>query len=70
MEFEDKRMWLKWLAVGCPMGREAEDCPVCEHRKMSLEEYIGYVDRMEMNKVEDIIEHHKTCLNKREGIYW
>lgn len=67
IEFHDKRTWMKWLFVACPMETELETCPFKEYRNIPAEESFILADKMEMEKIEGIIAYHKTCISERES---
>lgn len=60
------RMLLKRLAIGCPMGLAADDCPVSDLRTLPMEKRMIAVDMVAPEQVEEIIVRHKRCMEQRE----
>jgi len=64
---EDKKMLVKGLLIGCPMGEALDTCPGFEYRKYSIGSRIIIVDTMADEKVEDILVQHNACMKQRQG---
>ena len=62
----DVRVWIKGLVVACPLNNALPNCPFKDARKLPLIERIGVVNRMSVEQLEEIINHHKECLQMRE----
>lgn len=64
---EDKKAWVRELLIGCPFDEPLPDCPGCELRKLPIEKRIKAADEMTEKDLDNVINHHKCCLRKREG---
>lgn len=62
----DVKQWVKGLTVDCPMKDPHPGCPVIELRRLPLADRLAEVDKMSREMLKAIIQHHHTCLNKRE----
>ena len=60
------RMLLQGLAIECPMGRAAGDCPASSLRTLPMEKRMIAVEMMALELVEEIIVRHKRCMEQRE----
>jgi hypothetical protein len=67
MNIERKRAWIKGLLLECPFIDELDDCPARELRKLSFDEKIDAVDRMDEKMIHNIIMYHNRCLHRRES---
>jgi hypothetical protein len=65
ISMDDKRVVVKGLLLGCPMGEALDDCPGGELRKYSIEKRMVIVETMAPEQVEDIVVRHRRCLEKR-----
>jgi hypothetical protein len=67
LDAADKIVWVQALLVECPMRSPADDCPLEELRKLPLTTRLKMAKDMSLEKVEEIIEHHKECIHRREA---
>ena len=64
--YEHKLIWVEGLLIECPFGNPLSDCPAIELRKLSIQERLRVAEQLTENELDEIIIHHKNCLNKRE----
>lgn len=62
-----ERSVIEGLLIGCPMGRELDDCPMRERRVMSPENRRIEVGMLSPDELEDVIVHHTQCMKKRRS---
>lgn len=67
LNLEEKKIWVKGLAIHCPMGESMKACPANEIRLLPIPERLRNIDEMPAEGVNQIIDHHNDCLRKREG---
>ena len=68
LERADKIVWIQGLMVECPMRDPQEDCPLQPLREtIPLTERLKMVKDMTADEMDEIIEHHKECIRKREA---
>ena len=67
MKLEHKRVWVKGLVVDCTFGDSFVNCPAKEIRLLPIEERLDRVDAMPEEKLDEIIEYHKSCVEKKVG---
>jgi hypothetical protein len=68
LPLDQKRTWVIALMIKCPMGTPLEDCPAAEVRGRPLDDITKRVGEMTDEEINRIIDHHKQCLCKREGL--
>lgn len=61
----ERLKYLMSLMAACPIGTPAEDCPFKEYHNAPLSYLIEKGHEMEFRKSMGMIDHHKTCLQKR-----
>ena len=64
--YEHKLIWVEGLLIECPFGNPLSDCPAIELRKLPIPERLRVAEQFTENELDEIIIHHKNCLNKRE----
>ncbi len=67
MDFRTKQVWVKGLAIDCPLGMEVDTCPAKELRRLPVKKRLQVVNRMTEDELDALIEHHNECLARREG---
>ena len=65
ISMDDKRVVVKGLLLGCPMGEALDDCPGRDLRKFSIEKRMVFVETMAPEQVEDIVVRHRRCIENR-----
>ncbi len=66
LTFEQKQTWVKGLLIDCPMVKPLDNCPAKDVRKSPIEERLKLANAMDEGQLDQIIGHHKNCLNQRE----
>jgi hypothetical protein len=61
----ENRTWLKGLTLECPFEKALENCPIEELRKIPFVQCVNIINRMDRDRVGNLIEHHVKCLSKR-----
>ena len=61
----DRLKYLMGLMVNCPCISSVEDCPFREFRDYPIDKLIATSYGMDLHKSNDLIEHHKKCMQKR-----
>lgn len=67
LNFEQKKIWVKGLLIDCPIGISLENCPAKDVRSLPIDERLKLVDSMDESQLDQIISHHRSCLNEREN---
>jgi len=67
LNIEQKKLWVIGLLFDCPMGKPLENCPANEFRALPVKERLELVRSMDDSQLEQIIDHHRKCLNEREN---
>ena len=62
---EEKRTWIKGLALHCPMGEGVNGCPMTEIRLLPIKDRMKTVDEMGMETIIGINDYHNDCLARR-----
>ena len=62
----EKKFWLFGVVRACPLGKDLENCPLKKIRKMPISEQFKFIQQLPEDKVNQLIQHHKKCLYKRE----
>jgi len=66
LTLEHKRIWVQGLLIDCPMGKPLENCPARDARALPIAERLNLTTAMDENQLDQIISHHRNCLNRRE----
>jgi hypothetical protein len=66
LTFEHKKAWVIGLLIDCPLGKEFDDCPAKEARKLPVSDRLDIANGMDENQLDQIIDHHRDCLRQRE----
>ncbi|NQU84368.1 MAG: hypothetical protein HQ541_01280 [Mariniphaga sp.] len=66
MEITDRKLWLFGLLIDCPMGNPLPECPANKYRHLSVTEKLDFVNSLSTEQIEDLLNIHKECLEKRE----
>tara|TARA_B100000315_G_C14556917_1_gene578624 strand:- start:923 stop:1165 length:243 start_codon:yes stop_codon:yes gene_type:complete len=61
-----KKVWVRGLAIECPLGDALKTCPLRELRKLELADRLKMIDDMGDEQIEEILEVHKECARSRE----
>ncbi|MEN8134566.1 MAG: hypothetical protein ABFS18_03385 [Thermodesulfobacteriota bacterium] len=64
--FSDIKVWVKSLAVACPMQDALCDCPISDLRELPLAERLAAVDETPLTQLNEIIQYHNKCRQLRE----
>jgi len=67
MEVEHKKIWVKGLLIDCMFGESLHNCPAKELRLLPIKERMARVDSMSEEGLGQIIDYHKSCVEKRAG---
>ena len=67
MDTKLKKTWVKGLLIDCPVGKPLEDCPAKDIRGLPTKERSRIVDDMTEEAVDEILDHHRRCVQEREG---
>lgn len=67
MKTEDpnERIWLKGLAVECPLGKALPSCPLNGLRHLSTLQIKHIIGRMSDRQIHPAIETHRQCCKER-----
>ena len=60
-----KKIWVMGLIFKCPLGESKEDCPAKNLRGRPLDELEKIGESMEEAELDEIIFHHKQCMENR-----
>ena len=63
-----RRVWIKGLAVECPLGKALNDCPLNEARMLPVEQMSHVINNQSSGKVKAVYEHHQHCFRIRSTI--
>jgi len=61
----DKRIWVKGLALECPLKCADADCPLNALRVLPIAQMNAVVNRLEDKQIDNIIEIHRQCCSAR-----
>lgn len=61
----DKRIWVKGLALECPLKCADSDCPLNVLRELPAVQINAVVNRLEEKQIDSIIEIHRQCCSAR-----
>ena len=53
------------LAISCPYYKTKNDCPLKEIRKMSSRDIYEWLDKMDNDELEKIVDKHHYCFSCR-----
>jgi hypothetical protein len=59
-------MELSGLIFACPFGEKVATCPFTSIHKMSIDDRIEFIERMNNIQISSLINWHKACLKSRE----
>ena len=62
----DKTILLNGLIFSCPMQVSNLDCPFKKIRDLFLPDRFDFVKNLQFSEINNLIEHHKICLHRRE----
>ncbi len=65
LDVEQKRTYVKGLALQCPMGESVNGCPMTDIRLLTVKEKMNAVNAMAVNTILEIINYHNDCLARR-----
>jgi hypothetical protein len=65
MDMLNKRIWLKGLAMECPLGKPLTDCPLNGIRCLPFQQISSTVNKLSDETVESIAQYHKHCYSTR-----
>lgn len=54
--------------VTCPLIDEVHDCPFSQFRDYPIDKLISTAYEMDLKESMDMIEHHKSCMEKRKQL--
>jgi hypothetical protein len=63
---EERRAWLNGLLFECPFGKELENCPDKDLRKLPMNECFDSVENMTIKQIDRLLDYHSQCLKERE----
>jgi hypothetical protein len=66
LTFEKKKALVVGLLFDCPFCKALDNCPAKEARKLPVSERIDIAKGMDENQLDQIIDHHRDCLRRRE----
>ncbi len=61
----NNRIYLKGLAVGCPMGSPLPDCPLNGLRSIPLERINAVIDGIDDETINRFFKVHADCFSER-----
>ncbi len=64
----DRRVWIKGLAVECPLGKPLSDCPLSDTRTLPVAPMNHAINRQSNRTVNDLYRHHLHCFRIRSTV--
>ena len=64
-DFKEHLGLVKELALGCPMKDALPGCPLSAVREMSMAARLVTVERMGVEELQRIVQHHTICMETR-----
>lgn len=64
----DRRVWIKGLAVECPLGKPLSDCPLGDTRMLPVAQMSHMINTQSNRKVNDLYRHHLNCFRIRSTV--
>ena len=64
----NKRVWIKGLAVECPLGKPLSDCPLNEARMMPTAQMNHAINSQPGHKLNALYKHHQHCARIRTAV--
>ena len=61
----DKRIWIKGLALECPMGKPLDDCPFNALRHLPAAQMNNTINNLSDDQVSSITTIHQHCYHER-----
>lgn len=61
----NNRIYLKGLAVGCPLGTPLPDCPLNGLRNIPLERINAVIDGLDDETINRFFKVHSDCFSER-----
>ena len=67
LSIQQKKALLTGLIFGCPMGKPLINCALANYRKLRIKEQLRSIYEMNEAQLDQIVSHHRKCLQKREN---
>ena len=64
----DRRVWIKGLAIECPLGKPLSDCPLNETRTLPVAQMSHAINSQPNHKVNALYKHHQHCFRIRSTV--
>ena len=64
----DRRVWIKGLAVECPLGKALSDCPLNDTRTLATAQMNHIINNQSDRKVHALYKHHQHCIRIRATV--
>ena len=61
----NRRIWIKGLAMECPLGKAAEDCPLNGLRHLPVSQMNAAINSLTDMQVNCIVTIHNYCYHER-----
>lgn len=62
-----KRVWIKGLAMECPHGTPASECPLNAVRHLTIPEANRILNGLKDQQISDYLQTHRMCFNHRKS---
>ena len=61
----DKRIWIKGLALECPLGQAVDDCPLNPLRHLPVAQMNTTINNLSDQQVGSVVTIHQHCYHER-----
>ncbi len=66
MELKYKKVLVKGLLYGCPMGIVLNECVITDIRRLPLKERANHIEVMKERKIDFLLMSHRKCRTNRD----